>query len=211
MTARAAGAARRTTQGAVWWLTAQTLAFGFTAALVGVVANAMFLDAYGSGWLPVTYIVVGGAGVAVSAGIASASRRFDLVPIAVAVLGGITAAFVAAWLVAGGGGGAWVSGPLLVLFAILIELGFVFVGMQAGRILDIAGIKATMPRIMAGFPVGAIAGGLVAGPLVTWTGRTEGLLLPTALVRTKSRCGRKPYPAIKPCREECQLLTTPTI
>jgi hypothetical protein len=172
-----------TTRGAVWWLTAQTLAFGFTAALVGVVANAMFLDAYGSGWLPVTYILVGGAGVAVSAGIAGASRRFDLVPIAVTVLGAITAAFVAAWLVAGGGAGAWVSGPLLVVFAILIELGFVFVGMQAGRILDIAGIKATMPRIMAGFPVGAIAGGLLAAPLVTWTGRTEGLLLPTALAQ----------------------------
>ena len=183
MTGPDAELAGRTTRGAVWWLTAQTVAFGFTAALVGVVANAMFLDAYGSGWLPVTYIVVGGAGVAVSAGIAAASRRFDLVPIAVAVLGGITAAFVGAWLVAGGGGGAWVSGPLLVLFAILIELGFVFVGMQAGRILDIAGIKATMPRIMAGFPVGAIAGGLLAGPLVTWTGRTEGLLLPTALAQ----------------------------
>lgn len=183
MTGRGADPVGRTTQGAVWWLTAQTLAFGFTAALVGVVANAMFLDAYGSGWLPVTYIVVGGAGVAVSAGIAAASRRFDLVPVAVAVLGAITATFAAAWLVAGGGGGAWVSGPLLVVFAILIELGFVFVGMQAGRVLDIAGIKATMPRIMAGFPVGAIAGGLLAGPLVTWTGRTEGLLLPTALAQ----------------------------
>ncbi|HET7761707.1 MAG TPA: hypothetical protein VFL46_05035, partial [Phycicoccus sp.] len=169
--------------GAVRWLTAQTFAFGVTAALVGVVANAMFLDAYGSGWLPATYIVIGGAGVVVSAGIARSSRRFDLIPIAVTVLGGITLAFVLAWVAARDGGASWVSGPMLVLFAVLIQLGFVFVGMQAGRVLDIAGIKASMPRIMAGFPVGAVAGGLVVGPLVSWLGSTEGLLLPTALAQ----------------------------
>jgi hypothetical protein len=169
--------------GAVRWLTAQSFAFGFTAALVGVVANAMFLDAYGARWLPVTYLLVAAAGVAVSAGIARASRRFDLVPIAVAVLGSITAVFTGAWLLGADGDAPWVSGPLLVVFAILIGLGFTFVGMQAGRILDIAGIKARLPRIMAGFPVGAIAGGLAGGPIVTWTGRTEGLLLPTALAQ----------------------------
>ena len=49
------------------------------------------------------------------------------------------------------------SVPLLVLFPILIQLGFVFIGGQAGRLLDIAGIKASFPRIMAGFPVGAVA------------------------------------------------------
>ena len=43
------------------------------------------------------------------------------------------------------------SAPLLVLFPILIQLGFVFIGAQAGRLLDIAGIKASFPRIMAGF------------------------------------------------------------
>ena len=56
--------------------------------------------------------------------------------------------------------------PLLVLFPILIQLGFVFIGGQAGRILDIAGIKASFGRIMTGFPVGAVVGGLLAGPLV---------------------------------------------
>ena len=50
------------------------------------------------------------------------------------------------------------SAPLLVLFPILIQLGFVFIGGQAGRLLDIAGIKASFPRIMAGFPVGAVPG-----------------------------------------------------
>jgi hypothetical protein len=181
VSARGVAGTHDTTAGAVRMLGAQTLAFGFTAALVGVVANAMFLDAYGSGWLPATYLAIGAAGIAVSAGIARGSRRWDVVPIAVAVLGAIAAVFLGAWVVARDGGGVWVSGPLLVVFAILIELGFVFVGMQAGRVLDIAGIKATMPRIMAGFPIGAIAGGLVAGPLVSLLGRTEALLVPTFL------------------------------
>ncbi len=171
----------RTAAGAVWWLGAQTFCFGLTAALVGVVANAMFLDAYGSERLPLTYIVIGAAGVAVSAGIARASRRYDLVPVVVVFLAATTALFGGAYLVARDGGGSWVSGPLLVVFAVLIELGFVVIGMQAGRVLDIAGIKASMPRIMGGFPIGAVAGGLLAGPLVTWLGRTEALLLPTTV------------------------------
>ena len=72
------------------------------------------------------------------------------------------------------------SAPLLVLFPILIQLGFVFIGAQAGRLLDIAGIKRSFPRIMAGFPVGAVAGGLLGGWLVSVTGRTDALLLATA-------------------------------
>ena len=73
--------------------------------------------------------------------------------------------------------------PLLVLFPILIQLGFVFIGGQGGRLLDIAGIKASFPRIMAGFPIGAVLGGLLGGQLVTWLGRTEDLLLATALAQ----------------------------
>ncbi len=87
---------------------------------------------------------------------------------------------VAAWIVAVSGDGAWVSAPLLVLFPVLIQLGFVFIGGQAGRILDIAGIKANFPRIVAGFPVGAVIGGVVAGPLLTLFGRAEDLLIATA-------------------------------
>ena len=168
---------------AVRWLTAQSLLFGAMAALLGIVANAMFLDAYGSGWLPLTYIAIGAAGVGVSAILARSARRFDLVQLAVAVLGGAAVGIGISWLIAARGDGAWVSAPLLVLFPILIQLGFVFIGGQAGRILDIAGMKASFPRIAAGFPVGAVVGGLAGGPLVGLLGRTEHLLLVTALVQ----------------------------
>ena len=170
-------------RGAVAWLTAQSLVFGAMAALLGIVANAMFLDAYGSEWLPATYIAIGVAGIVVSGAIARTAERFGLLRIALSVLGAAAVGLGVAWLVARGGGAPWVSVPLLVLFPILVQLGFVFIGGQAGRVLDIAGIKASFPRIMAGFPVGAVIGGLAGGQLVTLLGRTEDLLLATALAQ----------------------------
>jgi len=169
--------------GAVRWLVAQSVAFGIVAALLGGVANTMFIEAYGAQWLPLTYVVIGAAGAAVSAGVARSARRFDLVRIAVVVLGATAVLLLGAWVATLGGGGAWVSGPLLVMFPVLIQLGFVFIGAQAGRILDIAGIKARFPRIIAGFPVGAVIGGLLAAPLVDLLGSTESLLLATALAQ----------------------------
>ena len=174
---------RGSRRGAVAWLTGQSLVFGAMAALLGIVANAMFLNAYGSAWLPATYIAIGAAGVAVSGAVARTAQRFDLLGISLAVLGAATAGLTVAWLVAAGGDAAWVSVPLLVLFPILIQLGFVFIGGQAGRLLDIAGIKASFPRIMAGFPVGAVFGGVLGAELVSRLGRTEDLLLATALAQ----------------------------
>ncbi len=116
------------------------------AALLGIVANALFLDAYGSGWLPATYIAIGAAGIVVSGAVARTAQRFDLLGIAVSVLGSAAVALGVAWLIARDGGAAWVSVPLLVLFPILVQLGFVFIGGQAGRLLDIAGIKAELPE-----------------------------------------------------------------
>jgi hypothetical protein len=176
-------AGRPSGRGAVRWLTLQAILFGAAAALLAITANAMFLNAYGSGWLPVTYIAIGVVGVVVSGAIAQSAQRFDLVRMAVVVLGGAAALFGLSWVIATGADGTWVSAPLLVLFPILIQLGFVFVGGQAGRILDIAGIKASFPRIMTGFPVGAVIGGVLAVPLVDLSGRTEDLLLATAIVQ----------------------------
>ena len=169
--------------GPVAWLTGQAVLFGAVAGLLGIVANAMFLEAYGSALLPLTYLVIGVAGVAISAALRRGATHFDLVRLAVAVLGGAALLFGLSWLIAGLPGGVWVSGPLLVLFPILIQLGFVFIGGQAGRILDLAGIKASFPRIMTGFPIGAVLGGVAAVPLVDAFGRIEDLLLVTAAVQ----------------------------
>ena len=62
------------TRGVVRLLSAQALAFGVTLALLVIPANALFLDAYGSEWLPATYIAIAVVGSGASALIANAAR-----------------------------------------------------------------------------------------------------------------------------------------
>ena len=69
-------------RGVVGLLTAQALAFGVTLALLIIPANALFLDAYGSEWLPATYIAIAVFGSGASALIARAARRTRLVRVA---------------------------------------------------------------------------------------------------------------------------------
>ena len=67
-------------RGVVGLLTAQALAFGVTLALLIIPANALFLDAYGSEWLPATYIAIAVFGSGASALIARAARRTQTRP-----------------------------------------------------------------------------------------------------------------------------------
>ena len=98
-----------------------------TLALLIIPANALFLDAYGSEWLPATYIAIAVFGTAISALIARAARRTRLVRVATASLGGFAALFAASWLILTAGG-IWVSAVLLVLFPIALQVGFVLIG-----------------------------------------------------------------------------------
>ena len=165
-------------RGVVGWLTAQALAFGVTLALLVVPANSLFLDAYGSEWLPATYIAIAVLGGGSAALIARAARRTRLVRVATVSLGAFAVLFAASWaiLVAGG---AWVSAVLLVMFAIALQLGFVFIGGQAGRLLDVREMKELFPRVVSGFAVGFFLGGALAIPLLAVLGSTENLLLAT--------------------------------
>ncbi len=167
---------------AVRMLTAQTLAFGVTLALLIIPANSLFLDAYGSEWLPVTYIAIAVVGSGASAFIARAARRTQLVRVAVVTLGALALLFAASWaiLVAGG---AWASAVLLVLFPIALQIGFVFVGGQAGRLLDVRQMKELFPRVVSGFAIGFLLGGLLAIPLLALLGSTENLLLATTVAQ----------------------------
>src|SRR5213078_2840789 len=91
--------------------------------------------------------------------------------------------FFGAWAVLTLWSGVFVSAPLLVLFPILLQVGFVFVGGQAGRLLDVQQIRIHFPRIVSGFAVGFIAGGLVAVPLLRLPGGTNGLFLIAAIAQ----------------------------
>jgi hypothetical protein len=159
-------------------LTAQALAFGVALALLVIPANALFLDAYGSEWLPATYIAIAVFGSGASALVARAARRTRLVRIAAATIGALAALYAASWLTLMAGG-VWASAVLLVLFPIALQLGFVFIGGQAGRLLDVRQMKERFPRVVSGFAVGFLLGGLLGIPLLSLLGSTEHLLLAT--------------------------------
>jgi len=157
-------------------LTAQAIAFGVMLALVVIPANTLFLDAYGAKWLPATYIAIAVFGTGASALIARAARRTTLVRVATASLSALAALYAASWLILVEGG-VWVSAALLVLFPIALQIGFVFIGGQAGRLLDVRQMKERFPRVVLGFSVGFLVGGLLGFPLLALLGSTEQLLL----------------------------------
>src|SRR5262249_60417934 len=152
-----------TARGVIPLLPAQALAFGVTLALLVVPANALFLNAYGSKWLPATYIAIAVFGSAASAVIAWAARRMRLVQVATASLVALAVLYAASWLILVAGG-VWVSAFLLVLFPIALQMGFVFIGGQAGRLLDVRQLKERFPRVITGFSAGFLARGPLRVP-----------------------------------------------
>jgi hypothetical protein len=146
-------------------------------AFLVVPVSALFLDAYGAAALPYAYIAVAAAGVVVSAVMTWAQARLSLAGLATAVLVGYAVLAAAGWVVLVTAEGRWVTFPLLVMFPLSIPIGFVLVGSQAGRLLDVRQMKAHFPRIAAGFSVGFAVGGLSAAVVVPVLGGPENLLV----------------------------------
>ena len=165
-------------RGVIALLTAQALAFGVMLALVLIPANSIFLDAYGAKWLPATYIAIALFGTGASALIARTARRTRLVRVATVSLSAVAVLYAASWLILVEGG-VWVSAGLMVLFPIALQIGFVFIGGQAGRLLDVRQMKERFPRVVGGFTIGFLLGGLLGIPLLALLGSTEQLLLAT--------------------------------
>ena len=135
-------------------LTGQTITLGLMIAFLVVPASALFLSRYGAGGLPYAYLAVAASGVLVSAVIRRAQARHSLVVVALAVLTAYLLLVAAGWLILTTTDVLWVTFPLLVLFPLSIPLGFLIVGGQAGRLLDVRELKAHLPRVVAGFSVG---------------------------------------------------------
>ena len=126
---------------------------GHSARFFVVPANSIFLNAYGSKWLPATYIAIAVLGSGASALIARAARRTRLVRVATVSLSALAVLYGASWLILVAGG-LWMSAFLLVLFPIALQVGFVFIGGQAGRLLDVRQMKERFPRVIGGFVCG---------------------------------------------------------
>ena len=65
----------------------QSVALGLTMAFLVVPVSALFLDEYGAGALPYTYLAVAAAGVVVSWAMTRAQRRLPLSRLAATVVG----------------------------------------------------------------------------------------------------------------------------
>ena len=157
-------------------LTGQTTSLGFFCALLVVPASSLFLVEYGAGRLPYVYLAVGASGVLASWGMTRAQRRWTLLQIGLTVLASWFVAVATAWVLLVVAGAGWVTFPLLVLFPLSIPIGFMLVGAQAGRLLDLQQMKARFPRVVGGFPIGFAVGGLLAAWLVRATGDARQLL-----------------------------------
>ena len=167
-------------RGPILLLAGQGFALGLTIAWVTIPASAIFLAAYGSELLPVTYIGAAVVGVLSSTLLAAAFRRQPLASVATNALVGLSLALLASWVVLSRWDADWVSFALLVLVPIMVPVGFIFVVGQAGMLLDVRVLKAFYARVVAGFALGFVAGGL-AGPLLLSTlGPTESLLAAAA-------------------------------
>ena len=127
-------------------LAAQAVWFGVTSALLVIPANGIFLAAYGAEWLPLTYVGIALLGTArldrdrplaapldPADGLRRRARR-DRRDAA------------GTWAVIAVTGSAWPSVVQLIMFPILLQLGFVIIGGQAGRLLDLQQIKRYFPR-----------------------------------------------------------------
>ncbi|MET1003809.1 MAG: HEAT repeat domain-containing protein [Acidimicrobiia bacterium] len=164
----------------IMMLAAQAFALGLTAAWMTIPASAIFLAEYGPELLPVTYIGAACAGAVSSLALSSALRRQPLSAVATRVLIALSALLLASWALLRSGDATWVSFALLVLVPIVVPVGFVFVVGQAGMLLDVRVLKALYARVVAGFALGFVAGGLGGPPMLARFGRPEDLLVAAA-------------------------------
>lgn len=161
-------------------LLGQAVALGFTLANLIIPGSAIFLSAYGSGRLPYVYLIVAAAGSLVSIAVNRLQDRFGLHQLAISATLAVASVAALSWWLIAGNDQLWAGYIVLTLFAIHLQMGFVFIGAQAGRAFDVQQIKRFFPRIVSGFVFGFMVGGFLADPLQNTLGRADHLLLVSA-------------------------------
>ena len=161
-------------------LAAQALLLGLSVVALIVPASALFLERYGAADLAYVYLAVALLGVAVSHGLRRLQDRLSLTAVAVTCIGAYTGLVAASWVLLRFAGQDWVEALLVGVNSLAIPVGFVLIGTQAGRLLDVRAIKASFARIVAGLSLGYVIGGLGASALVGPLGGPVDLLLVAA-------------------------------
>ena len=192
----------------------QAVLLGLMMAFLVVPASALFLHAYGADKLAWVYLGVAAAGVGSSWAMSRAQRRWSLTRLGLTMLAVYTVVVAACWALVAFRSATMATAALLVLFPLSIPLGFVIVGAQAGRLLDVRELKASFPRVAAGFSVGFAVGGLAAAALVGPFGGPEHLLavdvvVAFAFVALVSHTGRRYAAQLGSVPEPADVLASP--
>ena len=165
-------------------LTGQSFFLGLTLGFQIVASLALLISIYGAGALPYVYIVVAISGSLLFYGFGDIQQRWSLVQVSI-VTEVIIASFLAfAWAGLIFADASWLVFASMVVFSLILQIGFVIVGGQAGRLLDVRQIKRYFPRVVAGFVIGFMVSGAIASPLLNLLGDTAHLLLVAAVSAT---------------------------
>lgn len=165
-------------------LTGQSFFLGLTLGFQIVASLALLISIYGASALPYVYIVVAIFGSLLFYGFGDIQQRWSLVQVSI-VTEVIIASFLAfAWAGLTFADANWLAFASMVVFSLILQIGFVIVGGQAGRLLDVRQIKRYFPRIVAGFVIGFMVSGAISSPLLNVLGNTEHLLLVAAASAT---------------------------
>lgn len=158
-------------------LIGQGVSLGLMLAFVVITGMTLMLDSYGAEAVPYVYIIVAVLGALLFYGFGELQRRLPLPILSLRSLVG-TALFLAlTWAGLVLADWRWLAFIALVSFSLLIQVGFVVIGAQAGRLLDVREIKRYFPWIVSGFVFGFMIGGGLAPVVTNWNGRPADMLL----------------------------------
>ncbi len=158
-------------------LAAQALLLGLSVVVLIVPASSLFLERYGASDLAYVYLAVAVLGVAVSRGLRLLQSRLSLTAVATTCTGAYTGLVAASWALLRFAGQDWVSALLVGVNSLAIPVGFVLIGTQVGRLLDVREVKQSFARIVAGLSLGYVVGGLGTAALIGPLGGPVDLLL----------------------------------
>ncbi len=163
-------------------LIGQGVSLGLMLAFVVITGMTLMLDSYGADAVPFVYIIVAILGSLLFYGFGELQRRLVLPTLSLGSLLITTLFLILVWVGLVLAEWRWLAFIVLVSFSLLIQIGFVIIGAQAGRLLDVREIKRYFPWIVSGFVFGFMVGGAFAPPVTNWNGRPADMLLAGAAI-----------------------------
>jgi len=163
-------------------LIGQSTCLGIASSWIVTAASTLFLADFGSGQLPFVYIATAVAISAIFFGFSSLQRRIRLTRLAAGTVFAFTLLVGVSWLAVSPLQWRWISYLLMIFIPLGLQVGFVLLGAQAGRLLDLRQIKRFFPFIVTGFAIGFMTGGLAVSPLLRIFGKPEHLVILAALI-----------------------------